>query len=410
MDDLNLRHISLEERLEIANRLRTPETPQIETRRRTLSVKGICNGVLKMIVILFALIGIGFVGVYGGVHFHLTNTEGIVDNQTEGFWEQGKAMAAVGESFPSSEESTLPQTEDGSTFFNASNYCKLKLLKDPFPDTFRRIFNVSMSDETLAQNNLDVALLSLNILNIPFTGCIETPTGSVSKKDFEYLAYGGTDTSDLFIFATSTEWAFFKASVLKDKEVLKRVENETGVKSRVIVAELVAEQMRLFYSNRAWFEKAISPLKVLASMNKYSWGVLGIKEETAVDIERNLKNPKSVFYPGAAYEQLLDFKTLDIKNERFKRITDYSNHYFDYLYAALFTKEVIAQWHTRQVDISNRPEILATLYNIGFAHSKPNPDPQTGGAELRIGGKSYSFGRIAYMFYYSGEMLEEFPQ
>ncbi|MEI6420555.1 MAG: hypothetical protein WCO30_02875 [bacterium] len=91
------------------------------------------------------------------------------------------------------------------------------------------------------------------------------------------------------------------------------------------------------------------------------------------------------------------------------RITDEHDHYFAYLYAALFNKQIITEWQKAGFDISNRPEILATLYNIGFSHSEPKDDPQIGGAEIDISGKTYSFGGLAYEFYYSGELLNELP-
>ena len=113
---------------------------------------------------------------------------------------------------------------------------------------------------------------------------------------------------------------------------------------------------------------------------------------------------------GPEYEHLLDFKTQNTDQERFARITDNNNHYYAYLYAALFNKEIISQWQKAGFDISNRPEILSTLFNIGFEHSKPNANPQVGGAELNINNKTYSFGGLSSEFYNSNEFLTDFPQ
>ena len=60
-------------------------------------------------------------------------------------------------------------------------------------------------------------------------------------------------------------------------------------------------------------------------------------------------------------------------------------------------------------DISHRPDILATLYNIGFDRSKPKPDPAVGGAMITIVDRKYSFGSIGYEFYFSGELMDQFP-
>lgn len=59
--------------------------------------------------------------------------------------------------------------------------------------------------------------------------------------------------------------------------------------------------------------------------------------------------------------------------------------------------------------IDNRPDIIATLFNIGFSHSNPNPYPNAGGAIITVDGTQYTFGGLAYEFYYSGELLDQFP-
>jgi hypothetical protein len=68
------------------------------------------------------------------------------------------------------------------------------------------------------------------------------------------------------------------------------------------------------------------------------------------------------------------------------------------------------QWKQAGFDISKKPDILATLYNIGFVGSKPNANPQSGGAAIRIGNKTYSFGSLALEFYNSNELIDEFPR
>ena len=295
-------------------------------------------------------------------------------------------------------------------FFNVYNYCRMESLKAEYPGTFWRVLDLANHDQkTLAENDLNSAMDSLNLNANDNSSCDKSSDQNVSSKDFATLA-GAVDAKDLFIFSTSTEWAFFKNAVLKDVAVINRVEKDTGVKGRILVAELASEQMRLFYSDRGWFEKMISPAKVLTSMTQFSWGVLGIKEDTAAAIENNLKATSSPFYIGPEYENILDFSGGDISQERFQRITNHQDHYYAYLYAALFNKEIIAQWQKSGFDISDRPEILATIYNIGFAHSKPKSDPQMGGAALDIDGNQISFGRVAYDFYYSGELLDQFPQ
>ena len=178
----------------------------------------------------------------------------------------------------------------------------------------------------------------------------------------------------------------------------------------MIVAPLVVEQLRLFTSEREIFKQIFSPLKILGNQSQFSWGVMGIKQDTAKQIEENLKDKKSVWYLGKEFEHILDFKTDDHDNERFERLTDEHDRYYSYLYGALCIKQIMKQWSNAGFNIDNRPEIIATLYNIGFENSKPKRDPQSGGAKIEINGGQYSFGSLAQEFYNSDELIEEFKK
>lgn len=92
------------------------------------------------------------------------------------------------------------------------------------------------------------------------------------------------------------------------------------------------------------------------------------------------------------------------------RIIDEDNRYYSYLYAGLHLKEFEAQWKKAGYDISARPEILSTLFNIGFRYSKPNANPKSGGASIDVYDKDYSFGSLAGEFYYSNELIDVFPR
>lgn len=215
-----------------------------------------------------------------------------------------------------------------------------------------------------------------------------------------------------YAWLNTEEYISLKESMKDEKIVLGRVEKETGIKSRLLTSILFVEQMRLFNSDRELFKKVFEPLKMLGVQSQFSWGVLGLKQDTLIQIENNLKNPSSPYYLGLNSEKLLDFSTSTENQDsaRFMRVTDEHNHYYTYLYAALFLKQIEKQWQTAGFDISDRPEILATLYNIGFVHSVPKANPQSGGAEIDISGTKYSFGQLAYEFYYSNELTELFPR
>ncbi len=211
-----------------------------------------------------------------------------------------------------------------------------------------------------------------------------------------------------FSLAHTPEWVAFRQAIAKDKPLIDRISKDTGVSSRTLIALLVPEQMRLFYSDRPLFKKIFSPLKILGAQSQFSWGIFGIKEETAKLVEIHLKDKTSPYYLGPKFEKTLDFKTEDHDKERFERITDQHDHTYSYLYAALYILQINKQWENKGFSIKNRPEILATLWNLGFSKSIPNADPKSGGATMDINGKEYSFGALAYEFYYSDELIELF--
>jgi hypothetical protein len=209
---------------------------------------------------------------------------------------------------------------------------------------------------------------------------------------------------------STPEWATLKSAILKDQGVINRASATAGVPARLIVENLIAEQLRFFFDDRESYKKYFEPLKMLGSETQFSWGVMGIKEGTAVVIEKNISDTSSPFYLGIQFQNILNFNTSDIQQERFTRLTDQHDHYYSYLYAGLYIHQIENQWKSAGFDISNRPDIIATLYNVGFANSHPNANPQSGGAIIPLGTQTWSFGSLAKSFYDSNELLNEFPK
>lgn len=198
--------------------------------------------------------------------------------------------------------------------------------------------------------------------------------------------------------------------MIKDKEPILEASRVSGVPARMIAAVVIPEQFRFFSSNRESFKRYFEPLKLLGNGTKFSFGVAGIKTGTAMQIEENLKDKNSVYYAGADHENDLNFTTSDPDTERMDRLTDSHNHYFSYLYSGLFINQISNQWKNAGYSIDNRPEVISTLFNLGFSHSQPKANPEVGGAEIVINGRSYTFGGIAYEFYYSNELVDIFPR
>ncbi len=210
----------------------------------------------------------------------------------------------------------------------------------------------------------------------------------------------------------SEEWSVLENAIRRDEEVIARAARDSGVSPRLIVANLVSEQLRLFFTEREAYKQFFYPLKILGPQTQFSWGVMGMKEETAIPVEMHLKDSSSPFYLGPAFERTLDFPatTTDAKTARFVRMTDQYNHYYSYLYAGLFLKQIQEQWRNAGFPIDGRVDILSTLYNIGFQNSVPKANPNVGGAEITLGEKTYSFGGLANEFYHSNLLTDIFPR
>lgn len=235
------------------------------------------------------------------------------------------------------------------------------------------------------------------------SGVIDVQTENFLKNT------GAEKTYTEFPLAHTPEWNAFKQAVVKDKPMIDKVSKLTGVPPRLLIAILVPEQMRLFYTNRPIFKSVFEPLKVLGSQSQFSWGIFGIKDETARAVEAHLLDKSSPFYLGVSFEKVLSFSTTDTDQERFQRIIDEHNHYYSYLYTAMYILEIESQWKKAGFPIDKKPDIIATLWNLGFEKSKPNANAKSGGAEIEINGAIYSFGSLAKTFYDSDELIEVYP-
>lgn len=214
--------------------------------------------------------------------------------------------------------------------------------------------------------------------------------GIVDTQRQSFLENGKVEPS----WSKGEEWKTFEAAAAKDKADVDHAAELSGIPSDLIIANLAVEQLRLFYSNRELFKTVFAPLKILGDQSQFSWGVMGIKQDTARAIETHLTDTASPFYIGTSCEHLLDFKTTDRDAERFARITDEQSRFYSYLYAGLYLRQIIEQWKRAGYDIGDKPDILGTLYNIGFEHSQPKANPEVGGAAIDIDGVTYSFGRL----------------
>jgi hypothetical protein len=227
------------------------------------------------------------------------------------------------------------------------------------------------------------------------------------------------NTGSVYAWSNYTVWKQFCNTIIKDKHAIDSVSRLTGVESRIIVMCVVGEQLRMFNSGREKFKQYVYPYSRLILPSNRGYGVSGILEHTALRIESTLFNEKDPFYPGDYFQQTINVRdsfpevindTISAhKHKTIQRLIKGGDHYYSYLYTAYLMRQFQAHWERNGFDLSNRPEILGTLFNLGYQKSKPKKNPEVGGSTFKIGEKDYTFGGLCFEFYYSGEMQDAFP-
>ncbi len=348
----------------------------------------------------FAIYGFFLVGTYLAMKFKLTNDAGLVDVNNR-YYQQ--IHDKYNQSFKI-DSSNIVQ-------YRSEILGRINLLNEYYPKNASDIMDawVSSKDEKLALQMLSAIDLKLKDKKSYQKALQRIITNR--KLDAKESGLNAFDWMNIM------EWKYFKEAVAKDKRYIDSAAKAAGVESRMIVACLVGEQVRLFNSRRERFKTFVAPLKTLALETNLSYGVTGIKENTAQRIERYLKDSTSMYYLGNKYAHLLDYdSTINYNNQhndtmsvRVKRLVQYKDHYYSYLYAAIYIKQIKTQWEKAGFPIDNRPEILASLFNLGYQKSIPKKNPAVGGSNFKIREQDYTFGSVAYEFYYSGEMSNIFP-
>ncbi len=229
----------------------------------------------------------------------------------------------------------------------------------------------------------------------------------------------GRDELSIYAWSNYQVWKDFCKVVKKDKHAIDSVSRLTGVESRLIVMCLVGEQVRMFNSGREKFKKYVLPFNRILLPTNRGYGVTGILEHTALRIENTVFNKKSEFYAGDYFQNCINVRDSfpelindTIKAHKLKtiqRLIKGGDHYYSYLYTAFLLRQYQAHWERNGFTLENRPEILASLFNLGYQKSKPKKNPEAGGSTFNVGGKDYTFGGLCFEFYYSGELQELFP-
>ena len=342
---------------------------------------------------LFALIGAGILGAWAFFELGFTNNNGGAD-QNNRYLSESQQYLATSDSVNSQEVAL-------------NGYRTLSVFRQFYPKNADLIFQAAQYSDrpTAVQEMIYAAKMYMQdddhaTAYQKMVGDMENVLKSKKMQPFE---------GNVIPWMNDSAWPALKAAILKDSALINEAARLTGVEPRLIVGCLVGEQVRLFNSKREMYKRYLGPMKVLSVQSQFSLGVNGIKDFTAMQVERNLTDTASIFYMGKPYEHILDFQTANHQAERISRLTNYRNHLYSYIYTGCILHQTMLQWRRSGYDIVNRPDILFTLFNLGFAASKPGPDPKCGGSHITVHDQIYTFGVICNDFYFSGELAEQFP-
>ena len=335
--------------------------------------------ICDILLVLFALAGAAIIGAWALYQLGVTNNRGAVDKNYRYLMSVGEMQSLRG--------ATLTPEQSDSLW--ADQLEQLAVMARRCPVNARLILQAAAisDDPSLIGPMTAAASVYLDTL-----GDLQQPL-----------------TTNLIPWMATPEWEALKDAITRDSALIRQAGRLTGVEPRLIVGCLIGEQIRLFNSKREMYKKYLGPVKVLSVQSQFSYGVNGIKDFTAEAVEEHLKDPQSEYYMGPAYEHLLDFETDDHAEERYRRLVDYGNHLYSYIYTGCILHQTMLQWRRAGYDISDRPDLLFTLFNVGFSQSVPKPDPMPGGSHITVGDREYTFGAIGFDFYYSGELARVFP-
>ncbi len=353
----------------------------------SIDFKKIKRNTFRMFLFGFAFAGFGFFVVYIAMQYGWLNVKGSVSERNSYFSINNK----------------LDKKDNING--NLEIICQINVLSKYAPLTSVNIYKTLTkgADDELLNKMIEMASRRFKndyLYNLSINKC-KTSNNVDQILNIPISAYNWADTD---------QWSLMKEVFSRDQEVIKKAASDAKISPRLILSGVIGEQFRFFNNRRESFKSYFEPLKILASLTNTSFGIAGLKPKTVGIVENNIKNKSSVFYLGPDMENIVNYKpNVDIESERMNRITNVKDPYYSYLYVGLFMKEIIAQWQKSGFDISNRPEILATLYNLGFYFSVPKENPEIGGSVININNVDYTFGDIAYEFYYSGELSDIYP-
>ena len=224
--------------------------------------------------------------------------------------------------------------------------------------------------DTKANNNIDILSVTGPQL-IKIAQGIIAPTLAIEKYILRYLISISTTKSFIepvrsFRIPTEVVQRVFESH----SSIIKKAAQEFNIDQYTLGAILIDEIARL-----APFEPITEKIGVEIIGKNTSVGVAQVKIETANDLIK-----KGVYNPRPSDKKLPFSGNLTNTDRR---------HLYQYViqpehsirFAAAFIRYVIEFWPQR-IDLTNRPEIIGTLYHIGYGKPKRDPKPDELGEQI----------------------------
>ncbi len=197
----------------------------------------------------------------------------------------------------------------------------------------------------------------------------------------------------VFEWSRTEAWDSTMAALRADLPAILAAAREMDLSPRLVALPALCEQLRRAESFRDRYKRMFGQFIPTGNL---SMGVTGVKPETVRKLSK---------WCEPRFRYLVD----SVPDEEIARRLQSGNHLWSYRYAALCLRCIRAQWAEAGVDLSQRPEILMTIYNLGMNKCPPRQNPQAGGAIFSLEEIEYTFGSFAWEFYWSGRAYPELP-
>jgi len=175
-------------------------------------------------------------------------------------------------------------------------------------------------------------------------------------------------------------------------KTIKETSDKLDIDSDLVLSSILWEQIRISCKGVRWNLKNIVLHWTPTLFRSYdvSLWLWGIKVSTARQINKDAQ--KYWYFDN----KTMGFSTTDIGLTNLLTEDDE----FNAIYSTLLVKNILTRWELEWYDISNKPWVIWTLYNIGNDKKKiPNADPKIWWSIIDINWQKFTYWEISLGIY-----------